>query len=107
MAAPPSHVGALMHGLAVLDLFSADEPVLGVGEMARRLDLHKSSASRLAATLSAAGYLERAGAPGRYQLGAKLVRLADLAADGLDVRRLALPRLRELVAELGDTGHLG
>jgi DNA-binding IclR family transcriptional regulator len=100
-------VAALRHGLEILDLFSPDERVIGVGEMARRLGMHKSSASRLAATLSAAGYLEPAEeGRGRYRLGAKLVRLAALAGDGDDVPRVAVPVLERLVARAGDTGHV-
>ena len=97
--------GSLTHGLAILDLFSAEEPVLGVGEMARRLGVHRSSASRLAATLAAAGYLRPVGAPGRYAPGGKLARLSALVA-GAELPDVATPVLRELVAELGETGHL-
>jgi DNA-binding IclR family transcriptional regulator len=100
-------VAALQHGLEILDLFSPDERVIGVGEIARRLGMHKSSASRLAATLSAAGYLEPADdGRGRYRLGAKLVRLAALAGDADAVPRVAVPALERLVARAGDTGHV-
>jgi DNA-binding IclR family transcriptional regulator len=101
-----SRSGSLSHGLAILDLFSAEEPVLAVSEMARRLGVHRSSASRLAATLSAAGYLRPAGAPGRYALGGKLTRLAGLAAQDAALPDAATPALRELVRALGESGHL-
>jgi len=39
-------VGALLHGLAVLDMFSQDRPVIGIGEVARHLGVHRSTASR-------------------------------------------------------------
>jgi DNA-binding IclR family transcriptional regulator len=99
-------MASLTHGLAILDLFSADEPVLGVGEMARRLGVHRSSASRLAATLSAAGYLRSAGSQGRYALGGKLARLSNLAAEATDLPEVGTPVVRELVDELGETGHI-
>jgi DNA-binding IclR family transcriptional regulator len=98
--------GSLAHGLAILDLFSAETPVLGVGEMARRLGMHRSSASRLAATLSTAGYLRPAGAPGRYALGGKLARLSGLVAQAAALPEVATPVLRELVDRLGETGHI-
>ena len=41
----------LLNGLHVLEAFSIDEPVLGVTEIARKVDLHKSSVSRILATL--------------------------------------------------------
>jgi len=100
-------VGALLHGLAVLDMFSWDRPVIGIGEVSRQLGVHRSTASRLAATLATAGYLEPAGEQGRYRLAAKLSLLGELAAAGNELRQAALPPLRELVSNLGETGHLG
>jgi len=99
-------VGALLHGLAVLDMFDRERTVLGIGEMARQLGVHRSTASRLAATLAAAGYLEPVGEQGRYRLAGKLAALGELATAGDDLRRAALPPLRNLVAALGETGHL-
>lgn len=99
-------VGALLHGLEILDLFDQEHTVLGIGEMARRLGVHRSTTSRLAATLAAAGYLEPAGDPGRYRLSAKLITLAELVIADADVRGAARPALRDLVQRLGETGHL-
>ncbi len=101
-------VGALLHGLAVLDMFSQDRPVIGIGEVARHLGVHRSTASRLAATLATAGYLEPAGTgQGRYRLAAKLAVLGEIAAAGNELPSVALPPLRDLVSRLGETGHLG
>lgn len=100
-------VGALLHGLAVLDMFSQDRQVVGIAEVSRRLGVHRSTASRLAATLAAAGYLEPAGEQGRYRLAAKLAVLGEIAAAGNELRTAALPPLRDVVTRLGETGHLG
>jgi len=100
-------VGALLHGLAVLDMFSRDHPVIGIAEVSRHLGVHRSTASRLAATLATAGYLEPAGEQGRYRLAAKLALLGEIAAAGNELREAALPPLRDLVSRLGETGHLG
>jgi DNA-binding IclR family transcriptional regulator len=100
-------IGALLHGLAVLDMFTQDRPVVGIAEVARELGVHRSTASRLAATLATGGYLEVAGEQGRYRLAAKLAVLGEVAAAGSDLRRAALPALRDLVSRLGETGHLG
>ena len=53
--------------------------------------MHRSTASRLAATLATAGYLEPAGEQGRYRLAAKLSVLGEVAAAGNDLRDAALP----------------
>jgi DNA-binding IclR family transcriptional regulator len=100
-------VGALLHGLAILDMFDRDHTVVGVADIARRLDVHRSTASRLAATLASAGYLEAAGEAGRYRLAARLATLGEIAAGDSDLRRAAAEPLRDLVTRLGETGHLG
>lgn len=100
-------VVALLHGLAVLDLFERDRTVVGVVDIANNLGVHRSTASRLAATLASAGYLEAAGEPGRYRLAPKLATLGEIAAVGADLRRAAAGPLRDLVSELGETTHLG
>jgi DNA-binding IclR family transcriptional regulator len=100
-------VAALLHGLAVLDMFDRNRTVIGVAEIARQLDVHRSTASRLAATLASAGYLEAAGEPGRYRLAPKLATLGEIAAGDSDLRRAAAEPLRDLVSRLGETGHLG
>jgi len=109
MKQPPRDgtIGALLHGLAVLDMFTQDRPVVGIAEVARELGVHRSTASRLASTLAAGGYLEVAGEQGRYRLAAKLAVLGEVAAAGSDLRGAALPALRDLVSRLGETGHLG
>ncbi len=99
-------IGSLLHGLEILEMFDRDRDVIGIGEMARHLGLHRSTASRLAATLASAGYLEPVGEPGRYRLAGKLVVLGELASPGGDVRGVALPFLTGLVDQLGETGHL-
>ena len=87
-------------------MFERDRPEIGIGEMAQHLGLHRSTTSRLAATLAMAGYLEPTGEPGRYRLSGKLVTLGELVVSEGDVRRAALPYLRDLVQGLGETGHL-
>jgi DNA-binding IclR family transcriptional regulator len=99
-------IGSLLHGLEILDMFTHDRTEIGIGEMAQHLGLHRSTTSRLAATLAVAGYLEPAGEPGRYRLSGKLAALGELVAAEGDVRRAALPYLQDLVQSLGETGHL-
>src|SRR6476660_3517683 len=96
----------LLNGLRVLESFSIAEPVLGVTEIARKVDLHKSSVSRMLATLEKAGYVERDEGTGRYRLGLGLIALAGPLLANLDVRRVALPELEELTRRTGETSAL-
>jgi DNA-binding IclR family transcriptional regulator len=100
-------VKALRHGLEILRMVSDDHPVIGVSEIARTIGVHRSSASRLAATLHAMGFLTRAGEAGQYRAGPELIRLGRLAARDIDVAEQALGPLRRLVEQTGETGHIG
>lgn len=88
-------------------MVSDAHPVVSVSEMARKIGVHRSSASRLAATLHAMGFLARAGEPGQYRLGPELIRLGRLAARDIDLAEQTLGPLRRLVEQTGETGHVG
>ncbi|NKQ57906.1 IclR family transcriptional regulator [Amycolatopsis sp. K13G38] len=98
-------ITALRRGLDILDMFRADRRVIGIGEIAVELGIHKSSASRLAATLASSGYLVAASA-GNYTLGPRLAALGSLAASRQDLTAVVTPFLAELVEQTGETGHL-
>src|SRR3954466_5869938 len=98
-------VASVARALALLDELCSAPDGLGVNELARRIGVNASTASRLLATLEAGRMVERApGGPSR--LGLRLVALADGVLARLDVRDLARPRLRALVAATGETATL-
>ena len=88
-------------------MMTDSQPVVGVSEMARKIGVHRSSASRLAATLHAMGFLSRAGEAGQYRLGPELIRLGRLADRGVDLVERATGPLRQVVEQTGETGHIG
>lgn len=100
-------VHSLVHGLQILDLFSDTRQVIGIGEMARELGVHRSTTSRLAATLAACGYLAQTDDAGRYRLGDRLFKLGQLAVPETDLRIIAAEELGLLVERFGETAHVG
>src|SRR5438552_18313573 len=78
----------------------------GVKELARRLGLHKSTASRLLATLQRRGLVEQDDESGKYRLGMVVIRLAERAERSLDLRRLAMPDLERLARLTRETASL-
>jgi DNA-binding IclR family transcriptional regulator len=98
-------VASVARALALLDELGAAPDGLGVNELARRIGVNASTASRLLATLEAGRMVERAPG-GPYRLGLRLVALADGVLARLDVRELARPRLRALVDATGETATL-
>ena len=91
--------------IALLDALAESEDGLGVNELARRIDVNASTASRLLATLLEAGLVRRVNG-GPYRLGLRLLTLSDRVLAQLDVRELARPLLAALVAQTGETATL-
>jgi DNA-binding IclR family transcriptional regulator len=98
-------VGSVTRAIALLDALSESEDGLGVNELARRIDVNASTASRLLATLLEAGLVRRVDG-GPYRLGLRLLTLSDRVLAQLDVRELARPLLAALVAQTGETATL-
>lgn len=97
---------SLLNGLAVLETFSIDSPVLGVTEIANRVDLHKSTVSRILNGLTESGYIQRDEESGRFRLGLGLLMLSGPLLADLDVRRAALPYLEDLTFEVRETSAI-
>lgn len=95
----------MARALSLLDVLADSDRPLGVSELARRIGVNASTASRLLATLEQMGYVERQPA-GPYRLGLKLVRLSEHVLAGIDLRERARPWLQWLVQETGETATL-
>lgn len=100
-----SPVQSVDRAVSILDLL-AGEGELGVTELARRLEVHKSTASRLVAALEKWDLVEQVEGRGGYRLGVGLLRLAGTAAAGLDLVEQARPVCRRLAHETGLTVNL-
>lgn len=102
---PPRSVGvqSVERAVAALKLLGDDEPELGVTELARRLHLHKSTISRLMATLEAGGFVQQDPRSGRYRLGLQLATLAARALNQYDLRDVARGALHALAHATDET----
>jgi IclR family acetate operon transcriptional repressor len=98
-------VASVARALALLEELRDAEEGLGVNELARRIGVNASTASRLLATLESAGVVQRDG-QGPYRLGLGLVTLADRVVSRLDLGALARPVLADLTEETGETTTL-
>lgn len=87
----------------VLRCFSTDQPLVGVTEIAQQVGLHKSSISRLLATLESEGWVEQDPTTRKYQLGLGLIAIAGPLLANLNVRRVAYPYLQELAKATRET----
>ena len=99
-------IQSVERAVAILNAFSAEEPELGVTELADRLDLHKSTVHRFLVNLEAAGLVERNRHTARYRLGLRIFELGGLVLQQMSLWDEALPFLEGLVRDSGETGHL-
>lgn len=96
----------IVNAIAVLRSFTADEPLLGVTEIANRVGLHKSTVSRILATFEQENLVERDADTRRFRLGLGLIAVAGPLLAELEERRVAYPVLRELTELTGETSAL-
>lgn len=94
---------SLRRAAAILRTFDESEPQLTVSEISRRHDLHKSTVSRILATLADEGLVWQDARTGRYSLGLGLVELAGVALGQIDVRAAAMSHIEVLADEVGET----
>jgi DNA-binding IclR family transcriptional regulator len=108
-AAPsnPNSVRAVDRAAALLVSLGDWNGEVGVTELARRMGLHKSTASRLLATLFERGFVEQDRETGKYRLGLAIVRLGGQAEKSLDLRAIATPALQDLARQIKETATLG
>lgn len=91
---------------SVLALFSPERLELSVPDIARLLQRPRSTAYRLLAQIQAAGFLDRDEETGLFRLGIRLAALGEIAQRSTSLQRLALPVLRELSRQTGETATL-
>jgi IclR family acetate operon transcriptional repressor len=100
-----SPVQSVDRAVSILELV-ARRGEAGVTEIAAELQVHKSTAFRLAAALELRGLLDQAGERGKYRLGLGLVRLASAATVRLDLSQQSRMPCERLAAEVCETINL-
>lgn len=97
---------AAKRALEIIETVAASPEAVSLSDIARRVDLPKSSAHALIRTLDEEGYLVR-DARGAYSLGPRLLRLLNQLPHRFDLPRVARPIMEELVNAIGETAILG
>ena len=98
-------VQSLDRALEILRLLGS-EPEMRVTDLARRLEVHKSTVFRLLSTLQEHGLVEQNPTTEKYRLGYGLVRLAGAVVAELDLARASRSVLEELATRTGETVNL-
>jgi DNA-binding IclR family transcriptional regulator len=104
---PNQLIKSLDRALNILELIIGNENEMGVTEISRKLDIHKSTVYRLLDTLKYRGYLEKNEDNHKYIAGIKLFELSSKVLNDIDNRIRVRPYLEELMQKTKETIHLG
>lgn len=98
---------AIERAADVLSLFAdADEPTLGVTEIATALGLSKAVVYRILSSFRAKGYVEVDEASRRYTLGPRALHIGLTYLNRADVRKMARPEMERLSRSTNETATL-
>lgn len=96
---------SVLRALAILQVFTDERPSWKLVDLARELDLNKTTVYRLLTALESAGMISR-GEGDCYRLGPGILTLAGRALRQNDMRQVARPYLEQLAHDTGETASL-
>lgn len=99
-------INSVVQALKALNYLEMCGGEAGVVEISEALGVHKSTASRLLATMNSQGYVARNDATQKYSLGIRIVELARAKLEQFELRAYARPFLEELSQKTEETIHL-
>lgn len=102
---PPGVVQSVDRAVDLLEVLAA-AGWASVTDLARRIDVHKSTVSRLLSTLERRGVVERHERTQKYRLGFAVVRLASGVAAPADLAKIARSHMERLCDQTGETVNL-
>jgi DNA-binding IclR family transcriptional regulator len=102
----PYPVPGLQRGLEILRLFRRDRPQLSAPEIARELDIPRTTVFRLLQTLEHMGFVVRTPNERDYRLGTAVLTLGFEFLASQEITELARPVLEQLRSSTGLSCHL-
>jgi IclR family KDG regulon transcriptional repressor len=88
--------------IIVLNCFSTEKQILGVGDISQSTGYTKSTVSRLLSTLEKHGCVMKTGSAGKYQLGYRINLWANISARQNNLVNIARPVMEELRDKCGE-----
>src|SRR5215213_10457711 len=99
-------VTSVERALSILELLASRNHGLSTSEISRVAQLPKSSTSYLLRTLVGRGYVRRDPETGQHTLGIRVLSLGGQAMQGMALRELAMPYLRQIAEATRLGAHL-
>ena len=103
----PGQVQSIARAAAILRLLASSSGRLGIGDIARSLNLPKGTAHGIIRTLQYVGFVEQDKTSGKYQLGAALLHLGTSSLDVNELRSRSINWADPLAARSGEAVRIG
>lgn len=100
-------IQVLERAFDILDDLAANGSPANLASLSTRVKLHKSTTHRILSALESRRYVERSASSNEFRLGLRLFELGMRAVSRLNSVEVARPFLERLVAESGETAHMG
>lgn len=98
---------SIERALKLLECFTVDEPELGVTQISKKLNMHKSTVFNIIDTFESCGYLAKNAITGKYKLGLKILQISYNMYSTQDTRKVLNPYLKEIADKTEETVYLG
>lgn len=100
------YIESIKRAIQVLNSFKLKEKELGVTELSKRLNLHKSTIHRILITLEDEAFIVKNQITQKYYLGIKLFELGHIVQNQMEIRTHALPTMKELAQKTEESVDL-
>jgi IclR family transcriptional regulator, KDG regulon repressor len=100
------HINSVLRAAQILESFNKRKAAYTNTELSKKLNLNKSTITRLLYSLEAAGFIEREEDTGKYKLTYRLYKIGNAAISQVSFHTETMPVLAELVRATRETGQL-
>lgn len=100
-------LSSITNAIHLLKIFNKDDYEMGISDMAKKLQLAKSTVYRMASTLASEGLLEKNASNDKYRLGITLFSFGTLVRRRMNVSSVGRPFLMDLRSRVNETVLLG
>lgn len=102
-----SDAPAVDYALQIMEFIANSSAPVGISEISRETCINKNAVSRVLNSLAKYGWVYNANESSKYQLTLKPFRITSKAVTRITMHNIALPYLREVWEQTGDSSYVG
>lgn len=97
------YINSIIRAVELLSIFNENERELGITEISKKMNLHKSSVYRIVKTLESVGWLDQNTSNSKYRLGMCILDVSSVILNNYDYRDVINSEMHKLMQETGET----